>query len=91
MEKNKHTIANDHKGLYHRAKALLGTYDRVRSANKLFGGSNMVQLVAVHSDGKKTVINTTQDVQFLDKIVEDRDGTMWIGSELCDLRVQVVK
>lgn len=51
----------------------------------------MVQLVAVHSDGKKTVINTTQDVQFLDKIVEDRDGTMWIGSELCDLRVQVVK
>lgn len=50
----------------------------------------MVQLVAVHSDGKKTVINTTQDVEFLDKIVEARDGTMWIGSDLCDLRVQVV-
>jgi hypothetical protein len=51
----------------------------------------MVQLVAVHTDGKQTVINTTQDVDFLDKIVEARDGTMWMGSDLCDLRVQVVK
>ena len=51
----------------------------------------MVQLIAEHPDGKKTVINTTQDVDFLDRIVEDRDGTMWIGSDLCDLRVQVVK
>ena len=30
MEKNEHTITNDHKGLYHRAKALLDTGDRVR-------------------------------------------------------------
>ena len=51
----------------------------------------MVQLVAVHPDGEKTVINTTQDLTFLDQIVEDRDGTMWIGSDICDLRVQVVK
>lgn len=51
----------------------------------------MVQLIAVHPDGKQTVINNTQDVEFLDKIVEARDGTMWIGSDLCDLRVQVVK
>ena len=57
----------------------------------LRGGSSMVQLIAEHPDGKKTVINTTQDVDFLDRIVEDRDGTMWIGSDLCDLRVQVVK
>ena len=50
----------------------------------------MIQLVAIHSDGKKTVVNDTQDVEFLDKIVEARDGTVWIGSDLCDLRVQVV-
>lgn len=50
-----------------------------------------VQLVAIHSDGKQTVINTTNDVVWLDQIVEDREGTVWIGSELCDLRVQVVK
>ena len=51
----------------------------------------MVQLIAIHDDGHKTVINDTNDMQFLDQIVEDRDGTIWIGSELCDLRVQVVK
>ena len=51
----------------------------------------MVQLIAVHPDGKQTVSNTTQDVNFLDKIIESRDGMMWIGSDLCDLRVQVVK
>lgn len=51
----------------------------------------MVQLVAVHSDGKQTVINDTQDMAFLEKIVEMRDGTVWIGSELCDLRVQVIR
>ena len=49
-----------------------------------------VQLVVVHPDGKQTIINTTNDPVFLDKIVEDRDGTVWIGSDLCDLRVQVV-
>ncbi len=51
----------------------------------------MLQLIAVHPDGKKTVINTTQDLQFLDKIVEDRGGQIWIGSDVCDLRVQVTK
>ena len=51
----------------------------------------MLQLIAVHPDGKQTVINNTQDINYLDKIVEDRDGTMWIGSDLCDLRVQIVK
>lgn len=51
----------------------------------------MVQLVAVHADGKQTVINTTQDIDFLDKIVEARDGSVWIGSELCDLRVQIIR
>lgn len=51
----------------------------------------MVQLVAVHSDGKQTVINDTQDTEFLDRIVEARDGSIWIGSELCDLRVQVIR
>lgn len=50
-----------------------------------------VQLVAIHSDGHKTVINTTNDPQYLDQIVEARDGTVWIGSELCDLKVQVIK
>lgn len=51
----------------------------------------MLQLIAVHPDGKQTVINNTQDINYLDKIVEDRDGTMWIGSDMCDLRVQIVK
>lgn len=50
-----------------------------------------VQLVAVHNDGTHTIINTTNDPVYLDQIVEDRDGTIWIGSELCDLKVQVVK
>lgn len=50
-----------------------------------------LQLVAVHSDGRKTVVNDTNDSEFLDEIIEKRDGTIWIGSELCDLQVQVVK
>lgn len=49
-----------------------------------------VQLVAIHDDGKKTVVNDTNDINYLEQIVEARDGTMWIGSDLCDLRVQVV-
>ena len=53
-------------------------------------GTSRVQLVAVHPDGKQTVINTTNDAEFLDRIVETRDGTMWIGSDLCDLMVKVV-
>ena len=74
----------------HRAKALLGTDDRVCPDLTLGGLPMKVQLIAVHPDGKKTVINTTNDVQYLDKIVEDRDGMAWIGSDLCDLKVQVV-
>ncbi len=50
-----------------------------------------VQLIATGSDGKVTVVNTTNDAEYLDKIVEARDGSIWIGSELCDLRVQVVR
>ena len=50
-----------------------------------------IQLIAVHPSGKTTVINTTNDLNYLEKIVEARDGTVWIGSDLCDLRVQVVK
>lgn len=50
----------------------------------------MVQLIAEHPDGRKTVINSANDVEFLDKIVESRDGMIWIGSDLCDLKVQVV-
>lgn len=50
-----------------------------------------VQLVAIRSDGKETVINDTNDVQFLEQIVENRGGMVWIGSELCDLRVQVIR
>lgn len=51
----------------------------------------MVQLVAIHDNGEQTVINTTQDMAYLEKIVEMRDGSVWIGSELCDLRVQVIR
>ncbi len=51
----------------------------------------MVQLIAEHPNGKKTVINNTNDVEFLDKIIESRDGMMWIGSDLCDLKIQVVR
>ena len=50
----------------------------------------MVQLIAEHPNGEQTVINNTNDVEFLDKIIESRDGMMWIGSDLCDLKVQVV-
>jgi len=50
-----------------------------------------VQLIAVHPDGETTVINTTNDVEFLEKIIEARDGLTWIGSDCCDLRIQVVK
>ena len=50
-----------------------------------------LQLVAIHTDGSATVINDTNDLAYLDRIVEARDGTVWIGSEACDLRVQVVK
>lgn len=49
-----------------------------------------VQLVAIDSKGKQTVINDTNDIAYLDRIIENTDGTMWIGSELCDLRVQVI-
>ena len=49
-----------------------------------------VQLVAVHPDGHKTVVNDTQDIEYLDRIVEARDGTTWLGSDLCDLKVQVI-
>ena len=50
-----------------------------------------VQLIAVHDDGTETVINNTNDQAYLESIIEARDGTVWLGSELCDLRVQVVK
>lgn len=50
-----------------------------------------VQLIAIHSDGKETVINDTNDVRFLEQIVENRGGLIWIGNELCDLRVQVIR
>ena len=49
-----------------------------------------VQLVAIHENGSATIINTTNDPEFLEKIIEARDGTVWIGSDLCDLRLQVV-
>lgn len=50
-----------------------------------------VQLIAIHSDGKTTVVNTTNDTEFLEKIIEARDGMVWIGSDLCDLCLQVIK
>lgn len=51
----------------------------------------MIQLVAIHPDNRETIINTTQDIAYLDQIVEDRGGTVWLGSDLCDLKVQVIK
>jgi hypothetical protein len=49
-----------------------------------------VQLVAIDRNGKQTVINDTNDIAYLDRIIENTDGTVWIGSELCDLRVQII-
>ena len=50
-----------------------------------------VQLIAIHPDGRQTVVNTTNDIEYLDRIVESRDGMTWIGSDLCDLRVQYIR
>lgn len=49
-----------------------------------------VQLIAVHPDGRKTVINDTNDVHFLEEIVEKRGGLVWLGSDICDLKVEVI-
>lgn len=50
-----------------------------------------VQLVAVHPDGRKTVINDTNDVNYLEEIADKRGGLVWLGSDICDLRVEVIK
>ena len=49
-----------------------------------------VQLVAIHDDGHTTVINDTNDTAYLDQIIEDCGGTVWLGSEVCDLRLQII-
>lgn len=50
-----------------------------------------VQLIAVRSDGQNVLINDTNDIEYLNRIVEARDGTIWLGSDVCDLVVQVIK
>jgi hypothetical protein len=51
----------------------------------------MVQLIARKADGQKTVINTTNDYEFLTKIIIARDGYAWIGDELCELVIEIIR
>lgn len=50
-----------------------------------------VQLIAIRPNGSSVIVNDTNDYQFLTRIVEARDGTIWLGSDICDLVVQVIK
>ena len=46
------------------------------------------QLVAVDNNDKKVQILAEDcDTNYLDRIVEARDGMTWIGSEPCTLKV----
>lgn len=49
------------------------------------------QLVAVHPDGRETVINDTPDIRYLEEIADKRGGLIWLGSDICDLKVQVTR
>ena len=46
------------------------------------------QILAVDSKNKVIqVVREDSDCEFLDRIVENRDGMTWIGSEPCSLKV----
>lgn len=48
----------------------------------------MYQLVAVDDDKKVVqMLNQDSDHDFLEKIADARDGMIWIGSNLYDLKV----
>ena len=50
--------------------------------------SPMFQLVAVNPKNVRVqVLAEDKDGDFLDKIVEARDGFTWVGSEPCSLEV----
>lgn len=46
------------------------------------------QLVAVNDENKKVqILNEDSDMNYLESIADARDGMMWVGSDLCDLKV----
>lgn len=45
------------------------------------------QIIAIDRNEKKTVVNESSDIQYLDNIVAARDGFAWIGGEACTLEV----
>lgn len=48
----------------------------------------MYQLVAIDDDKKVVqMLNEDTDSNFLEKIADARDGMIWVGSSLCDLKV----
>ena len=46
------------------------------------------QLVAIDDDKKVVqMLNEDTDSNFLEKIADAREGMIWVGSKLCDLKV----
>ena len=46
------------------------------------------QLLAIdHKNKIVQIVTEDSDCEFLDKVVEARDGMTWIGSEPCSLKV----
>jgi len=51
-------------------------------------GNSVYQLVAVNDDKKIVqMLNEDSDRDFLENIADARDGMVWVGSSLCDLKV----
>ena len=49
----------------------------------------MYELVAI-STTKVYVLNQSNDLSYLDRIVEDNEGITYLAGEFCDLKVQRV-
>ena len=46
------------------------------------------QLVAVDDNQKRVqILNEDSDVQYLERIADARDGMVWVGSNVYDLKV----
>jgi hypothetical protein len=46
------------------------------------------QLVAVDDNNKKVqILNEDSDYDYLERIADNRDGMVWLGSNLYDLKV----
>ena len=50
--------------------------------------NTMFQLVAVDDNNKRVqILNEDHDSTYLEKIADARDGMIWVGSNLYDLKV----